>query len=384
MAASKPHPDIAPFHVMAVLERARELERCGHDIIHMEIGEPDFPTPAAVCAAAAQALATADIKYTAAGGLPELRGRIADFYRQRHGVDLPPHRIFVTPGASGALLLALTALIAAGDEVLVADPGYPCYRNFIKALHGTPRGVDIAATDMQLSPQSLRQAWGDRSAGLILASPANPTGAVASAGLLAELAAETESRRGFLLCDEIYHGLEYGLTCRTALAISPRTFVINSFSKYFGMTGWRLGWLVAPEAYCGILERLAQNLFICAPTLAQLAALRAFDPANLAELEQRRAAFQQRRDFLYDALSAAGFRPGAKPAGAFYLYTDCSGFGMDSDRLCRELLESAHVAVTSGQDFGQCQAERYLRFAYTRPIEQLADGVERIRRFLGR
>ena len=237
---------------------------------------------------------------------------------------------------------------------------------------------------MQLTAADLERAWGESSAGLILASPANPTGAIASGTLLAELANFIGFRGGFFISDEIYHGLEYGAPCISALEISNRCFLINSFSKYFGMTGWRLGWLIVPEDYTGIIERLAQNLFISAPTLSQLAALAAFEIETIAELERRRAEFEQRRDYLHRILPSLGFTLGGTPAGAFYLYADCSGLCADSYRFCEELLESAHVALTPGKDFGEIRPERFLRFAYTRPIDQLASAVERIRRFLGR
>lgn len=377
-------PDIAPFHVMALLGRAKELEQQGADVIHLEIGEPDFPTPEPILLAAGKALADIDLKYTAAAGLPELRARIAGHYAQRYGIDLSPRRIFLTPGASGALMLALAALITPGDRVLLSDPGYPCYRNFIKTLHGIPQGINVAYNPaFQLTVSDLARAWGRSAAGLILASPANPTGAIASRTQLEELADFLDQRGGFFISDEIYHGLEYGVRCASALEASERCFVINSFSKYFGMTGWRLGWLIVPEGYTEIVERLAQNLFIAAPTLSQWAALAAFETETMAELERRRVEFERRRDFLYQALPSLGFGLAGIPPGAFYLYADCSRLCADSYRFCEELLESAHVALTPGKDFGDLRPERFVRFAYTRPIDQLARGVERIRQFAG-
>jgi aspartate/methionine/tyrosine aminotransferase len=376
-------PDITPFHVMELLGRAQELERSGAEVIHLEIGEPDFPTPDPIIRAAQAALTGRDIKYTPAGGLPELRERIARHYGERYGVDLPARRIFLTPGAAGGLLLALSALIEPNQRVLLTDPGYPCYRNFIKALHGIPQGIDIAETaDFQLTIEGLTATWRSAAAGLILASPSNPTGAIASRELLAELTEFIERRGGFFISDEIYHGLEYGDTCASALELSDRSFVINSFSKYFGMTGWRLGWLVVPEDYVELVERLAQNLFIAAPTLSQFAALAAFGRETIAELERRREEFQRRRDFLHQALPGLGFGVGNAPAGAFYLYADCSRLCADSYQFCEQLLNSAHLALTPGKDFGELKPERFVRFAYTRPIEQLALAVERIRKFL--
>ncbi|NJD05803.1 MAG: pyridoxal phosphate-dependent aminotransferase [Methylococcaceae bacterium] len=377
-------PDITPFHVMELLGRAKELERAGADVVHLEIGEPDFPTPAPIIQAAQAALVSHDIKYTPAGGLPELRERIAHHYRERYGVDVPARRIFLTPGASGALLLALSALIEPRQRVLLTDPGYPCYRNFVKALHGIPQGIGVAEDiDFQLTSDALERAWSNAAGGLILASPANPTGAIVSRQQLAELTEQIDRRGGFYISDEIYHGLEYGTPCASALELSERSFVINSFSKYFGMTGWRLGWLVVPKDYAELIERLAQNLFIAAPTLSQFAALAAFESGTIAELERRRLEFQRRRDFLHQAMPALGFGLGEPPSGAFYLYADCSKLSADSYRFCEELLESAQVALTPGKDFGELQPERYVRFAYTRPVDQLAVAVERIRNFLG-
>jgi aspartate/methionine/tyrosine aminotransferase len=282
------------------------------------------------------------------------------------------------------LLLALAAAMPEAGRVLITDPGYPCYRNFVRVLGGTPESIDIRSTGYRLTAATLMSAWANGVSGLIFASPSNPTGTVTGAGDMAELLACIDERQGFCISDEIYHGLEYDQPCPTALAASRRAFVINSFSKYFGMTGWRLGWAVVPEGHEEIAERLAQNLFISAPTLSQVAALAAFEAANIDELERRRREFQARRDYLYGALASLGFALPAPPSGAFYIYADCSAFTDDSHRFCLDLLEQAHVAITPGKDFGDRESERYVRFAYTRPVDQLAEGVERIRRFVGR
>jgi aspartate/methionine/tyrosine aminotransferase len=367
---------------MELLRRAKELERQGMDIVHMEIGEPDFNTPPAVLAAAQDALTRFEMKYTQAGGLPHLREVIAHHYRRRYGLHVPSSRIFVTPGASGALLLALAAAMPTGAKVLVADPGYPCYRNYIRLFDGLPEPVDVGRSDYRLSGDAVAGAWDAHTKGIIFASPSNPTGTVMGEAELDELLRLVDERGGFAVSDEIYHGLEYDEHCHTALEFSPRVFVINSFSKYFGMTGWRLGWAVVPEGYEEIAERLAQNLFISTPTLSQWAAADAFAEDNLAELERRRSQFRERRDFLYEELAKLGFSLPARPSGAFYIYADCTDFSTDSYQFCQDLLEQAHVAITPGKDFGIIRPERFVRFAYTRPIDRLAEGVRRIRRFV--
>jgi aspartate/methionine/tyrosine aminotransferase len=374
---------ISPFFVMAILARAKELERMGRDIIHMEIGEPDFPTPPKILAAAARALGEADIKYTPAAGLPELRMAIAGFYERRHGVSLDHRRIFVTPGASGALMLAMGLALNPGEGVLLADPSYPCYPNFVRLFGGFPRSLPVDETsEFNLSAELLNSHWATSDAGVILASPANPTGVVMGPEAMQAVIEFVDARHGFVVADEIYHGLEYGPPSHTALHDSEEVFVINSFSKYFGMTGWRLGWAVVPEAAMEGAERLAQNLYISAPTLSQLAALAAFDPENIEELERRRRQFADRREVLCEGLSRLGFLIRAKPEGAFYVYADCSGVTPDSQAFALALLEEAGVAVTPGRDFGTHQPERYLRFCYTASIPRLRGGLERMADYL--
>ena len=375
--------EIEPFYVMELLGRARELEAEGRSIIHMEVGEPDFTTPQPILDAAQQALSEGKTHYTPALGLPELRQAVSDFYRDRHGVDVSPRRIIITPGASGALLLALGVLLNPDEEVLMADPGYPCNRHFVRFIEGKARAVAVGAeSHYQLTAEQLAAEWGEKSVAAMLATPSNPTGTLIPADELKAMNALARERGGRLLVDEIYHGLVYGERTPTALALSDELFLINSFSKYFSMTGWRLGWLVVPEAYVAAVEKLAQNLFIAAPTLAQHAALAAFTPETTAILEERRKEFQRRRDYLLPALRELGFKIPVTPEGAFYLYADCSRFTDDSYLFAQNLLEEKGVAVTPGRDFGANRANQHLRFAYTTSMEQLAEGVARLRDFL--
>ena len=375
--------EIEPFHVMALLARARELESQGRSVIHMEIGEPDFPTPAPVCRAAMRVLGKGELFYTPSLGLPELRRAIAGLYRSRHGVEVDPARIVVTTGGSGALLLACAVLVGPGDEVLLADPGYPANRHFVRVVEGVPRAVPVDATDgYQLAPHHLERHWGPRSVAALVASPSNPTGTLISTERMSAMAAFAGERRGTLIVDEIYHGLVYEGEYTTALAHSDDVFVINSFSKYFQMTGWRLGWLVAPERYMSELDKLAQNLYLSAPTLSQHAALAAFEPETLAILEARRLEFKARRDYLVPALRELGFDIPVTPQGAFYVYAGCGGLTRDSFAFAIEILEQAGVAITPGIDFGANAPERHVRFAYTNSIERLQEGVSRIAEFL--
>ena len=375
--------DIQPFHVMALLARARELEAAGRSIIHMEIGEPDFPTAGPIIAAGHAALAQGRIQYTPAAGLPRLREAIAGYYQSNYGALVDPARIIVTPGASGALQLALTALVDPGGTVLMTDPGYPCNRNLVHVLDGQPVLVPTDAVHgYQLTPDQARAYWHERTAAVLVASPANPSGTLLSPQQLAELHTLTRERGAALIVDEIYQGLTYGAIPGTALTLADDIFVVNSFSKYFGMTGWRLGWLVAPDSHIAALERLAQNLFLAAPTLSQYAALAAFMPKTLAILEERRKIFAQRRDFLLPALRNLGFEIPVVPEGAFYLYADCSRFTADSFTFCQQLLEQTGVAVTPGIDFGRYRAERHVRFAYTTSLENLQEGVARLGEYL--
>lgn len=377
--------DIEPFHVMELMRRAKELEQAGRDIVHMEVGEPDFPTPTPVLEAARHFLEDGRVAYTAALGLPELRTAIAAHYRNRYGANVDAARVVITVGASGALMLALGVLVDRDDEWLLPDPGYPCNDNFVRLLEGKVRRLPTRAENgFQPTACEVHNACGANTKGLLVASPANPTGTLISAAHLGELHAAVAEKGGTLLVDEIYHGLTYGCDAVSAVALGDEVFVINSFSKYFGMTGWRLGWLVVPPRYARDVEKLAQNLFISPPTLAQHAALAAFAPDNLQILEDRRRQFHRRRDVLYKGLCQLGFEIAGVPAGAFYLYADISRFSDDSFDFATRLLEEAGVAATPGMDFGKHQASRHMRFAYTVNEERLEEGLRRIARFIGR
>jgi len=373
--------EIEPFHVMELMAKAKALEAQGRSIIHMEVGEPDFPTPQPIIEAAQRFIGTGQVFYTNALGLSQLREAIADFYATRYGVSVDPARVVVTAGASGALLLALGALISPGDEWLLTDPGYPCNRHFVRLLEGRPRAIAVdSTTGFQPTPEKVGAGWTANTRGLLVASPNNPTGTMIEPSRLAELARVVRSRGGTLIVDEIYHGLTYDSDARTALEIADDVIVINSFSKYFGMTGWRLGWMVVPPGMVRDVEKLAQNLFIAPSAPAQHAALAAFQPETLAILEARREEFRARRDLLLPGLRALGFRIDAVPQGAFYIYAGIGDLGTDSHELASDLIERAGVAATPGLDFGANAPERHMRFAYTVAVEKLRDGLNRMAR----
>lgn len=371
--------DIQPFHVMEILKRAHQLEAAGRDIIHLEVGEPDFPTPPTIVEAARDFLVGGHVHYTPALGLTALREAIARFYHDRFGADVAPERIIVTPGASGALMLALAVTTDPGDEWLLPDPGYPSNRHLVRSFEGVARALPVdASTRFQPTPAQVADAWTARTRGLMVASPANPTGTMLSLDEIVALQETVAARDGILIVDEIYQGLNYGLEASTALNRLDDVFVVNSFSKYFGMTGWRLGWVVAPQAYVRQIEKLAQHFFISPSTPAQHAALAAFTPATLEILEERRHAFAARRNTLLPALRELGFRFAAEPQGAFYLYADISDLADNSETLARRLIEDAGVATTPGIDFGDNAPDRHLRIAYTTEEARLVEAAERI------
>ena len=377
--------DIDSFHVMDVLARARALEREGRSIVHMEIGEPDFDSPLGVVEAGIAALRAGRTHYTPALGLPGLREAISGFYRDRYQVEVASERIVVTPGASGALQLALGVLVNPDDEVLMGDPGYPCNRHFVRLFEGVTRAVPVdAASAYQLNGELIDSHWSPRTRVVMLATPANPTGTIVPREELRRIAAMCAARGAHLIVDEIYQGLIYEGEVATTQADNANLFVINSFSKYFGMTGWRVGWMVVPPAFVPVIDRLAQNIFLAASTPAQYAAIAAFSSETVAVLEERRAEFQRRRDFLLPALRELGFGLPVTPQGAFYLYADCARFCDDSYPFTLELLEKAGVAIAPGCDFGRYAAERHVRFAYTTSMVQLKEGVERLRLYLSR
>jgi len=370
--------NIEPFHVMDILARARAMEAQGRSIIHMEIGEPDFPTAEGIVQAGIAALQAGHTHYTPALGLPELRAAIAAGYPAHARPD--PGRIVVTPGASGALQLIFAALINPGDQVLMADPGYPCNRHFVRLFEGEAVSIPVEApTAYQLNADLIRRHWTKRTVAVLLASPSNPTGTLISGDEMAEIVRTVAELGGVLIVDEIYHGLVYGEEAVTALSYSPEVFVVNSFSKYYGMTGWRLGWLVAPTAYIPSIDKLAQNIFLASSTVAQYAALAAFSPVVQRELTQRRNIFRERRDYLLPALRELGFIIPVVPTGAFYVYADCSKFTDASQALALDLLERAGVAITPGLDFGSHQASRHVRFSYANTLENLREAVSRLR-----
>lgn len=375
---------IEPFHVMDILAQAREMDARGRDVVHMEVGEPDFPSPRPIVDAGIRSLQQGKTHYTAALGLPELRQAISDYYLSRFDVQVDAARIVVTPGASGALQLILGVLINPGDKVLMADPGYPCNRHMVRMFGGEAVSLGVKASqNFALSNDQVIRNWDSATRALMVATPANPTGRLLNPQQLRFLYDAVRAPAGMLIVDEIYQGLVYDQPVETALKLGQdNLFVVNSFSKFFGMTGWRLGWIVAPPEYVPALDRLAQNIFLAAPTMAQYAALAAFEPATLEILEQRRRVFQERRDYLYDVLVNLGFRILGKPEGAFYLFADISAFSSDSFDFARKLLDEAAVAITPGRDFGSYRADRFVRFAYTTDLERLKLGVERLSRFL--
>ncbi|MCG1055541.1 pyridoxal phosphate-dependent aminotransferase [Mycetohabitans sp. B5] len=377
---------IAPFHVMEFVKQATRLEQAGHDVIHMSIGEPDFTAPAAVVNAAASALRRGLTQYTPALGIAPLRDAIAMHYQRMYGIDVEPARIVVTAGASAALLLACAALVDRDDEVLMPDPTYPCNRHFVTAFEGRAVLVPSDATQrFQLSAAHVQQHWGANTRGVLLASPSNPTGTSIDAGELQRIVDTVRARAGFAIVDEIYQGLTYDATPVSALSLHgahDHVVTVNSFSKYFSMTGWRLGWLVVPPHWVPAFEKLAQNLFICASALAQHAALACFEPASLEIYEQRRLEFKRRRDFLVPALRELGFGIPVLPDGAFYIYANCHGIAhqaaSDSAALASVMLQEAKVSMVPGLDFGMHAPHDYLRISYATSYERLQQAIARL------
>ena len=365
---------VDPFIVMDVVESARQLEEAGRSIIHMEVGQPGTPAPAAARAALSRAMETGPLGYTVALGIPDLRRGIAALYRRWYGVDLNPDRVIVTAGSSGAFLLAFTSLFDAGDRVGLGEPGYPSYRQILRALSLEPVGIPTAdANRLQPVPSDLA---GVDMQGLIVASPGNPSGTMLSRAHLAGLMQAAAARDIAFISDEIYHGLHYGDRATSALEVSDDAYVINSFSKYFSMTGWRIGWMVVPEDHIRTVERLAQNMFICPPHASQIAALSALD--CIEELEANRAVYAENRRLMLEGLPKAGFTRIAPPDGAFYIYADVSDLTDDSLSLSRELLHEAGVAVTPGLDFDPARGAGTLRFSYARATADIVEGLRRL------
>lgn len=376
--------DIEPFRVVEVLARAKELEAAGRDIVHLEAGEPDFATIDPIIKAGQASLGRGETYYTQAAGIPQLREAIAAYYRSDYGLDISPQRIMITPGASGALLLIAALLVNPGDGMLMTDPGYPCNRQFLRMVEGEGQLVPVGSEDgFQLTAAKASESWQDNTIGAIVASPANPTGAVMEREALQALYNFVDEKNGYLVVDEIYHGLEFGKKATSILEISDDAFVMNSFSKYFGMTGWRLGWLVAPEAAVPELEKLAQNLFISMSTMAQHAALAGFSPESRLLLDERRDIFAQRRDFLVPALKEIGFEVPYHPDGAFYVYAGVEKFTDNGQQFCLDMLEQHGVALTPGVDFGYHRSQQHIRFSYTTGMNRIEEAVNRLQRVLG-
>ena len=380
---------ISPFYVMEVAKAAQQLAQRVADgpepMIFLNIGEPDYTAPAQVQAAASACIACGDTQYTNALGMQPLREAISDWYSTRFGLQVPAGRIVVTAGASAALQLACLALVDAGDEILMPDPSYPCNRHFVSAAEGVAKLIPATAAERyQLSAEQVAAHWGGKTRGVLLASPSNPTGTSIDPAELRRIHEVVQSRGGITIVDEIYLGLSYeDAYSHSALAISDDIISINSFSKYFNMTGWRLGWMVVPEAMVPVVERLAQNLFICPSTIAQQAALACFTPESLAIFEARRAEFKARRDYFLPALRELGFGIDVMPDGAFYAWADCTPLcaklGVkDSWEFAYALMEKAHLAITPGRDFGDADTARYVRFSTANAMPQLQEAVRRM------
>jgi aspartate/methionine/tyrosine aminotransferase len=366
---------VDPFIVMDVMEAARKLEESGRHIIHMEVGQPGTPAPAPARAALVQAMERDALGYTVALGLPELRAGIAELYHDWYGVTLDPARVVVTAGSSAAFVLAFTALFDAGAHVGVTEPGYPSYRQILKSLDLVPVGLPTHAQTRHVPALP-----GEALEGLIVASPANPTGTMLSHADLAALIAQCDAEGTAFISDEIYHGVQYGARAVSALEVSDEVYVINSFSKYFSMTGWRLGWMVVPEAHVRRIERLAQNMFICAPHAAQVAALGALGARK--ETEAMLEVYAANRALMLEGLPKAGFDKIAPPDGAFYVYADVSDWTQDALGFCRELLDEAGVAITPGLDFDPIRGHQTVRFSYARATEDIVEGLARLQRFM--
>lgn len=369
--------DVDPFIVMDVMEAASQAEADGRDIVHMEVGQPGTPAPENARSALARAMEEGSLGYTVALGLPALRERIAGLYSERHGIDLDPARVVVTSGSSAAFLLSFTALFDAGDRVALGAPGYPSYRQILRALSLVPVDIETRVADrFQPTPDQVP----DDVAGLIVASPANPSGTMLDKGRLTALIERAAEIGAGFVSDEIYHGLEYEARAVSALEISDDVHVINSFSKFFSMTGWRIGWMVVPDSHVRAIERLAQNMFICPPHASQVAALAALDCRD--ELEANVEVYRRNRALMMEGLPKAGFTKIAPPDGAFYIYADVSDITNDSLNFAQDILAKAGVAVTPGLDFDKRRGGQSLRFSYARSTEDILRGLDRLQSYM--
>lgn len=394
---------LSPFLAMAYGEKATALSDLGHDVIRLNLGEPDFGAPTPVVEAMKQSLSQADYPYTSALGLPELRSAIAQFYKSQHNVDIPASRIVVTAGASAALLLVSAALVENGDKVILGDPSYPCNRRFLNTFGGEVTLVPTSSEQQfQLTHEDVTHHWDSKTKGVLIASPANPTGTAIAQDELYSIGETCKQNEGFLIVDEIYLNLDLGIDESTSTTSSvaksvkqaplntvlaneklhSNTIVINSFSKYFGMTGWRLGWCVVPEGMTQVMERLSQNLFICPSTLAQQAALACFTPESLAQCEQKKTQLRTRATFVLQAIADMGLSIDATPDGAFYAYINIERTGLTAIEFCDRLLAEEYVALTPGDDFGDHNAARYVRLSFATEINRLKEGLARMKRFV--
>lgn len=388
MKIAKRLEKIAPFHVMDLLAKAQSMQKQGRDVIHLEVGEPDFPTPQAIIEQGISALQQGQTHYTGATGLPELKQKIAQFYQDRYQETVDPERIIITPGASGALQLVTSLTMNPDENLLLTDPGYPCNRHFLANINAEGMLVPTEPeNDFHLTPKQVNDNWQANTVGALVATPSNPTGAVVSKEQMQALHKAVRQKQGLLLVDEIYHGLVYDDQApHSAVNYGDDVFVVNSFSKYFAMTGWRLGWLVAPKWAVKDLDKLAQNLFLAPNTIAQYAALKAFDEGVISELEGRKQAFSDRLNYLLPELEKLGFYIPAKPNGAFYIYADIRQLKhplrLDSMAFCLDLLEKQGLAITPGVDFGHSQGHHFVRFAYTKDIPELKKAIKRLTEYL--
>lgn len=383
LADQDPLSKVNPFRVMTVMARAQQLESEGRRIVHMEVGEPDFSSAQPIIDAGKKALDDGLTQYTAASGLVELRECLSAYYRENYNVEVGANRILITPGASGGLSLLANLLVRAGDGVLLSDPAYPCVRNFIHMMSAQPQLIPVGMEqNFQPTLAQLEQYCTDKTSGLWLASPSNPTGTILERSDLKAACDWAASRKKHLLVDEIYHGLHYVDDLPSVLELDQSAFVVNSFSKYFGMTGWRLGWIVVPEDYIEMATILAQNMYISASSLSQYAALAAFTPEAKRIFEERREAFRLRRDFLAKELKRLGFTLSDNIQGAFYIYAGISKFSDDCEKFCRDMLEDHGVALTPGTDFGEFESKRHVRIAFTTDMDSLELGVQRLQNAL--
>lgn len=376
---------IEPFHVMEIMRLAEKVEAKGKHVIHLELGEPSFSTPAPIVEAGKQALEDGLTHYTRAVGIDTLRQTVAQYYQEQMNVDLDWQRVAITAGASAGLLMALTALLDTHDEILLTDPGYPCYPNYVELLGSRHRFIPLdEAKGFVLNKNLVESYWQKQTRALLIASPANPTGACIPLQELSDIAKIVREKEGALIVDEIYQGLNYGEQNKatTILQVADDAIVTNSFSKYFGMTGWRIGWSVLPLSLMPAFERIAQNLTISPTTISQFAAIKAFSPETLSIAEERRVAFEKRKIYLLAELRRLGFGIHLEPQGAFYIYANIDAFSNDSHDFCIKLMERAGVAVTPGLDFSPSQHKRFVRFSYTADMDQLQEAVRRIENFL--